>query len=60
MIYVPAVLSGKGLGSLAKTPWAYDKNQNWFMSFDDNNSVKYKTRWAKENGLGTSTFSGNV
>ena len=52
LIYGPAVLSGKGLGSFAKTPWAYDKSQNWFMSFDDSNSVNYKIAWAKQQDLG--------
>jgi chitinase len=53
LIYVKPILSGSaGLGSLAKTPWAYDKNQNWFMSFDDGQSAYYKGNWAKLNQLG--------
>jgi chitinase len=52
LTYIPAILSGEGLGSLAKTPWAYDKSLNWFMSFDDGSSAKYKAHWAKQNNLG--------
>jgi chitinase len=49
--YMQAILSSEGLGALARTPWAYDKSQNWFMSFDDGRSAKYKANWARENGL---------
>lgn len=49
---VPAILSGEGLGSLAQTPWAYDKTLNWFMSFDDGVSAKNKAVWAKQQNLG--------
>lgn len=51
LILVPANFSGQGLGALAKTPWAYDKSQNWFMSFDDGKSAQYKANWAKQNNL---------
>ena len=51
LVYVPANLSGQGLGALEKTPWAYDKSQNWFMSFDDNKSAQYKGQWAAQQGL---------
>lgn len=47
-----ANMSGNGLGAPAKTPWAYDKSQNWFMSFDNGDSAKYKAQWAKSNQLG--------
>lgn len=52
LVYVPANFSGQGLGALEKTPWAYDKSQNWFMAFDDGISAKYKGQWAKQQGLG--------
>ncbi len=48
---MPTNLSDSGLGVGAKTPWAYDKKQNWFMSFDDNQSAFYKGQWAKQNNL---------
>ena len=54
LVYMPAILSAEStaLGALARTPWAYDKSQNWFMSFDDGYSAKYKAQWAKQNNLG--------
>ncbi len=52
LTYVPIILSGNTLGSLAKTPWSYDKNLHWFMSFDDGQSALYKARWAKQHQLG--------
>lgn len=52
MVSVPANLSEEGLGHSAKTPWAYDKSQNWFLSFDNGISVNYKANWVKQNNLG--------
>lgn len=51
MTYMPANLSGQGVGALEKTPWAYDKTLNWFWSFDDGRSAEYKGQWAKKHGL---------
>ena len=33
------------------TPWAYDKSQNWFLSYDNGQSANYKAKWAAQNGL---------
>ncbi|GEM_PF-2212691 len=49
LTYVP--MQTQGLGSLAKTPWGYDKTLNWFLSFDDGQSAFYKSQWAKQNNL---------
>lgn len=51
LVYVPANLTGQGLGAAEQTPWAYDKSQNWFMSFDDSKSSVNKGQWAKQQGL---------
>jgi GH18 family chitinase len=49
--YVSANLTNQGLGALEKTPWAYDKSQNWFMSFDDGESANCKGHWTKQQKL---------
>ncbi len=51
LVAVPANLSGQGPGSADETPWAYDTNQNWFMSFDNSVSATYKAQWARTNNL---------
>jgi GH18 family chitinase len=51
LVYMKAVLSGETPEAAARTPWAYDKSLNWFMSFDDVDSSKYKVSWARENNL---------
>ena len=36
---------------VAKAPYAYNKEKNYFFTFDDSISVTHKTKYAKENGL---------